>query len=284
MRFRSSLLTLCSLVVVLVAPLAAIAKDVGSRSLILATTTSVRDSGLLDALLPAFTEQSGIDVRVIAVGTGAALRMGREGNADLLLTHAPTAEQALVDEGIVVRRTPFMENFFVIAGPADDPAGIADAASPEIALQRIASTGAGWVSRADDSGTHKREKALFRAARLDPEADREGLVRTGSGMGLALQVAGQRRTYVLSDVATFLAFRDRIDLVALSRPDPSLRNVYSVLQLDGDRFARRIHTNEAIELERYLVDPAVQETIGGFGVERFGRALFTPLHPAADGR
>ena len=271
------------LLFVAVTTLASAASFASERSLILATTTSVRDSGLLDALLPAFTAQTGIEVRVIAVGTGAALRMGREGNADLLLTHAPAAEQVLVDDGVVTRRTPFMENFFVIAGPADDPAGIADATSPEDAVAKIAAARAGWVSRSDDSGTHKREKALFRAAGLDPEADRAGLVRTGSGMGLSLQVAGQRRTYILSDIGTFLAFQSRVDLVALSTPVPSLRNTYSVLQLDGARFERPLHTAEAEALEAYLLDPKVQQSIGTFGVEKYGRALFTPLHAPADG-
>lgn len=251
------------------------------ESLILATTTSVRDSGLLDAILPRFTEETGIRVRVIAVGTGAALRMGREGNADVLLTHAPPAEQVLVDEGVVVRRTPFMQNHFVIAGPPEDPAGVAEAPTPEAAIRRIAREGAGWVSRADDSGTHKKEKALFRLAGLDPDARWDGLVRSGSGMGLTLQVAGQRRSYVLSDIGTFLAFRDRTGLTALSRPADSLRNVYSVLQLDSSRFPRPIRSEAAAALERHLVAPGTQAAIGRFGEARFGRPLFTPLHPTA---
>jgi len=207
--------------------------------------------------------------------------MGREGNADLLLTHAPSAEQVLVDEGIATRRTPFMENFFVIAGPEKDPAGIAGAASPEEALQKIATKKQGWVSRADDSGTHKREKALFTAAGLDPEANWEGLIRTGSGMGLSLRVAGERRSYILSDIGTFLAFQERVELVALSKPAPSLRNIYSLLQLDSDRFERPLHTKEAEALERFLLQPKIQTQIGEFGRERFGRTLFEPLHPAS---
>ena len=263
----------------LVAGVIAVSEPVraGERSLILATTTSVRDSGLLDALLPAFAERTGIRVKVIAVGTGAALRMGREGDADLLLTHAPTAEQVLVDEGIVTRRTPFMENHFVIAGPVADPAGVHDAASPEAAIARVFERGAKWVSRADDSGTHKREQALFRAAGLDPDADRPGLVRSGSGMGLSLQIAGQRRAYILSDIGTFLAFRERVALEALSKPSPALRNVYSILQLDAARFPRPLHTAEAEALEAYLLEPAVRSEIERFGAERFGRALFTPI-------
>jgi tungstate transport system substrate-binding protein len=249
------------------------------RSLILATTTSVRDSGLFDALLPGFTEQSGIEVRVIAVGTGAALRMGREGNADILLTHAPTAEQELVDEGVVTRRTPFMQNFFVIAGPAEDPADVAGAASPIDAIRRIATSQSNWVSRADDSGTHKREMNLFEAAGVAADADWKGFDRTGSGMGLSLQVAGEHRAYILSDIGTFLAFQKRIDLIALSKPADSLQNIYSVLQLDSKRFKRPIASAAAEAFERFLIDSTTQNLIAGYGNERFGRALFTPLHP-----
>jgi tungstate transport system substrate-binding protein len=248
-----------------------------SRRMILATTTSVRDSGLLDALLPDFTQKSGIHVQVIAVGTGAALRMGREGNADLLLTHAPASEQVLVDEGIVGRRTPFMENHFVIAGPSGDPAAVAQAASPSEAIAAIARTGGTWVSRGDDSGTHKREVSLFRAAGLDPEASWAGLVRTGSGMGHSLQVAGERRAYILSDIGTFLAFQERVDLVALSKPTGALRNVYSVLPLEPSKFDHPIRSEEAAALERFLTGPEAQEKIASFGLERFGRPLFTPL-------
>jgi tungstate transport system substrate-binding protein len=249
------------------------------RSLILATTTSVRDSGLLDALLPGFTEQSGIEVRIIAVGTGAALRMGREGNADLLLTHAPTAEQELVAEGVVTRRTPFMQNFFVIAGPPEDPAAIADAASPIDAIRRIARSQSNWVSRADDSGTHKREESLFEAAGVAADADWKGFDRTGSGMGLSLQVAGEHRAYILSDIGTFLAFQKRIDLVALSKPADSLRNIYSILQLDSTRFERPIASAAADTFERFLIDRQTQDLISRYGDKRFGRPLFTPLHP-----
>lgn len=249
-----------------------------AQSMILATTTSVRDSGLLDALLPAFTHATQIKVQVIAVGTGAALRMGREGNADVLLTHAPGAEQVLVDEGIVIRRTPFMENFFVIAGPASDPAGVAQAPSPEAAIALIARQGALWISRDDDSGTHKREKSLFKAAGLDSDAKRKGLSRTGAGMGHSLQVAGERRAYILSDVGTFLAFRDRVGLVGLSKPSASLRNIYSVLQLNAKRFDHAIKTEAAEAFEAYLLSSEIQQEISTFGLDRFGQTLFTPLH------
>lgn len=248
-----------------------------TRSMLLATTTSVRDSGLLDALLPDFTKRTGIEVRVIAVGTGAALRMGREGNADLLLTHTPEAEQVLVDEGIVRRRTPFMENYFVIAGPPEDPVDIAAAPSATAALQAIARQQASWVSRSDDSGTHKREVRLWHSAGLPPDASWPGLHRTGSSMGLTLQVAGEKRAYVLSDIGTFLTFREHIDLVVLSKPSDSLRNVYSILQLDPSRFDHALQTDAAEALERHLLAPETQARIGAFGRERFGHSLFTPL-------
>jgi tungstate transport system substrate-binding protein len=246
------------------------------ESVLLATTTSVRDSGLLDALLPGFTEQTGIRVRVVAVGTGAALRMGAEGNADLLLTHAPASEQELVATGAVLGRTPFMENYFVIAGPAADPAGVAEAASPEDAFVRIAGVPAPYVSRGDDSGTHKREVALLTAAGLDPAGGWPGFTKTGSGMGLTLQVAGERRAYVLSDIGTFLAFQETTGLMVLSRPAPSLRNVYAVLRVSPERFPR-VRAEAAQRLEAFFLERSTQERIAGFGRERFGRPLFRPL-------
>lgn len=249
------------------------------RSLILATTTSVRDSGLLEVLLPDFTKQSGIEVRVIAVGTGAALRMGREGNADVLLTHAPSAEQVLIDDGVVTRRTPFMQNHFVIAGPPDDPADVAGATSPVDAIRRIARSRSNWVSRADDSGTHKQETSLFEAAGVAVDDAWKGLDRTGSGMGLSLQVAGERRAYILSDIGTFLALQKRIDLVVLSKPADSLRNVYSILQLDSTRFERPIASDAAKTLEAFLISDETQDQIARYGQKRFGRPLFMPLHP-----
>jgi tungstate transport system substrate-binding protein len=254
----------------------AMASRADEPSLLLATTTSVHDSGLLDALLPEFTRRSGIRVRVVAVGSGAALRMGAEGNADLLLTHAPVAEEELLAAGAVASRTPLMENHFVIAGPPQDPAGVREAASPEQALRRIAALPAPYVSRADDSGTHRREVALLGAAGLDPAGGWPGFARTGAGMGLTLQVAGERRAYVLSDLGTFLAFQERTGLALLSRPAPSLRNVYALLRVNPERFPR-VRAEEARRLEAFLVERASQARIAGFGRERFGQPLFRPL-------
>ena len=250
------------------------------RSVLLATTTSVRDSGLLDVLLPAFTEETGIPVQAVAVGTGAALRMGAEGNADLLLTHAPDAEKILLASQAVSRRVEIMENHFVIAGPPDDPAGVATSPSAVEALARIHSRDLPFVSRGDDSGTHKREVSLFREAGVDPETRWPGLTRTGSGMGISLQVAGQRKAYILSDVATFLAFRERTGLVALSRAEPGLRNVYSVLPVNPLRFPR-VRAQEAEALAAFFQSDVTRKTMSEFGTAQFGRSLFHPLTPSS---
>jgi tungstate transport system substrate-binding protein len=246
-------------------------------ALLLATTTSVRDSGLLDELLPLFRERAGVRVKTIAVGTGAALRMGSEGNVDVLLTHAPEAERELVASGALVSRQPFMENHFAIIGPPEDPAGVRTAASAAEGFRRIAGAEATYVSRGDDSGTHKRERALLQAAGLDPAGGWKGFHQTGSGMGFTLQVAGQRRAYALSDIGTFLAYQRRIGLESLSRPDPELRNVYSVLRVNPARFGDRGRAEAARLFEAFLLDEDIQQRIGRFGAPRFGRPLFRPL-------
>jgi len=259
------------------APTAARA-DAEQRSLLLATTTSVQDSGLLDAVLPAFSEATGIRVRAVAVGTGAALRMGSEGNADVLLTHAPAAEQKLVESGAVDRRVEIMTNHFVLAGPPGDPAGARSAGSILEALRTIRGEQAPFVSRADDSGTHKREVALFRAAGLDPTETWPSLTRTGSGMGLSLQVAGQKGAYILSDIGTFLAFEDRTGLATLSGSEPALRNVYSLLRVSPAKFPN-VHSAEADAFIAHWQRPETRSQVAEFGKARFGRALFSPIEP-----
>jgi tungstate transport system substrate-binding protein len=245
--------------------------------LLLVTTTSLRDSGLLSALLPTFQQQTGIRPQVIAVGSGAALRMGRDGNADVLLTHAPDGEEALVASGAAISRKPIMENFFVIAGPPEDPAGVRDASSPADAMRRIADASARFVSRGDDSGTHRREVALFKEAALDPAGGWPNFVRSGAGMGQTLQIAGEKQAYVLSDIGTFLAFRERIELESLSQPAPSLRNVYSVVRVNPARLDPR-RTERTKQFEAFMLASETQLMIADFGRERFGRPLFRPLH------
>jgi tungstate transport system substrate-binding protein len=277
MTARSRIATFSSIAALLLCALAGCGPR--GEQILLATTTSVQDSGLLDTLVPVFLERTGIRVRVVAVGSGAALRMGADGNADVLLTHAPEGEETLVASGAALARRPFMENHFVIAGPAEDPADVRGAVSAADAYRRIAASGAAYVSRGDDSGTHRREKALLREAGLGTEDGWPGFASSGSGMGGTLQVAGERRAYILTDLGTFLAFARRVDLEALSEPTPELRNVYSVLRIDPERFAGRINAEGAQRFEAFLLDPDTQRRIGAFGRERHGRPLFRPLHP-----
>ena len=246
--------------------------------LLLATTTSVRDSGLLDAILPPFTVKTGIRVKVIAVGSGAALEMARKGDADLVIAHAPESEAKLVAEGALVARRSFAENYFLIAGPADDPAHVKGAGSAVEAIQRIAAAKAPFATRGDESGTHQRERKLFEGAGLPPNPDWPGVLHTGAGMGQTLQVAGEKRAYVLTDDATFRSFRERTGLVAFSGPDPALLNVYSVLLVPEARFEPgRIHAAGARALATYLVEPATLERIAHFGAEGGAPPLFRPL-------
>lgn len=265
---------LAALSLLLAAPVAARASE--EVSLLLATTTSVRDSGLLDELLPLFTRESGIRVRAVAVGTGAALRMGAEGNADALLTHAPAGEEALVASGAAISRRTFMENYFVIVGPPEDPAGVASAATAANAFRRMRNAGSPYVSRGDDSGTHRREVEILQSAGIGTE-DWKGFMSTGSGMGIALQVAGERRAYTLSDIGTFRAFHSRIGLVPLSRPEPALRNPYSIVRINPERFPGKIRAEAARCFADFLTRGDIQQRIGEFGSERFGEPLFAPL-------
>jgi tungstate transport system substrate-binding protein len=268
LRSLAALVPLAALVVV---------GTVQARELLLATTTSVRDSGLLDEILPTFRTRTGIDVKVIAVGSGAALEMARRGDADLVISHAPDSEQKLVEEGALTARRPFAENFFLIAGPASDPAHVKGAASAIQVIQRIAKAKAPFATRGDDSGTHQRERKLFEQAGLPEGPSWRGVLRTGAGMGPTLQVAGEKRAYLLSDEATFRAFRARVDLVSFTGPDPALRNVYSVLLVPPDRFEPgRIQAAEARALFVYLVEPATLDRIGRFGADASG-PLFRPL-------
>src|SRR5688572_14870405 len=214
--------------------LSALGRAQAKPSIILATTTSTQDSGLLDVLVPRFEQARGIEVKVIAVGTGAALRMAGRGDADVVLVHAPDAERTYVESGDLIDGRLVMHNDFVIVGPPDDPARVRALTSAADAMRAIAARGM-FVSRGDDSGTHAQELALWRAARIDPRtlARRE---ETGQGMGATLNVADQKDAYTLSDRATFLALRDRLALAVLSEGDAALRNVYHVYAVNPARY------------------------------------------------
>ena len=243
------------------------------RSIILATTTSTQDSRLLDVLVPRFEKETGIEVKVIAVGTGAALRMASRGDADAVLVHAPEAEQRLVEAGDLVGGRRIMHNEFVIVGPAQDPAGVRRQTSAADAMRVIANRGT-FVSRGDDSGTHTQELALWKAAGVDPRAV-ERLEHTGQGMGATLTIAAQKRAYTLADRGTYLALRDQLTLAILFEGDPSLHNVYHAYAVNPARH-RAVKHAEARAFVEFLVSPAVQRLIGEFRREELGQPLFVP--------
>src|SRR2546423_371255 len=245
-----------------------------SSEVILATTTSTRDAGLLDSLLPVFERQTRYRVKVIAVGSGQALAMGRRGDADVVLSHAPEAERALVDSGYFVRRRLVMHNEFLVVGPAADPAGVRGLSDAVAAFRRIAGAHAVFVSRGDQSGTHQREQQLWKRAAESPP--RNGwYVESGQGMGATLQLADEKRAYTLTDRATYLAWREKLQLVPMVEGDSLLYNVYHVLELNPGH-AARANLAGARALADFFVAPETQALIAGFGQARFGQSLFVP--------
>ncbi len=246
--------------------------DDDAGTVILATTTSTYDSGLLDDLVPRFEAETGIRVKVIAVGTGAALRMASEGNADAVLVHAPEAEAPYVASGDLVSGRLVMSNDFIIVGPPDDPAAAAAAPDLPAAVAAIAAHGR-FVSRGDDSGTHKKELALWTSAGLAPaEVSRE---ETGQGMGATLTIASERRAYTLTDRATYLALRHALDLAVLVEGDATLLNLYHIYVVNPDRH-EGVAAKQAEAFAAFLLAPETQDRIRRFGVAKFGRPLFAP--------
>jgi len=241
--------------------------------LTLATTTSTRDSGLLDTLAPMFEKQTGIPIKVVAVGSGQALEMGRRGDADVLLTHAPDGEKTFVADGHGVKRVLVMHNDFVLLGPTSDPANAREADSITVALGRIAENLSPFVSRGDESGTHMKEQSIWAAANTDPQGD--WYIQAGSGMGQTLRMASEKEAYTLSDRATFLAQRDKLDLAVLTQGDALLRNQYAVIVVNPKKHAH-LNADAAQQFADFLLTPETQEVIGRFGVKKFGEQLFFP--------
>lgn len=249
-------------------------------SLVIATTTSLYDTGLLDELARAYWRERGVELKFVAVGSGLALERARRGDADLVLVHAPDLELEFVREGYGVDRRPFAFNFFVILGPRDDPAGIGGL-NPIEAMRKIAEAGREgrtlWISRGDLSGTNVRELYLWRSAGFDPEELREEgwYVESGAGMGKTLMLADEKLAYTLSDLGTYLAYRDRIDLVPLVERGKELMNVYSVILVNPEK-VRGVRYYLARDFEDWLLSDEAQEIIAGFG----GGGLFHPISEA----
>jgi len=245
-----------------------------TADIILATTTSTQDSGLLDVLIPEFEKQSGYKVKTIAVGTGAALAMGEKGDADVLLVHAPADEKKLVDSGIGINYQLVMHNDFIIIGPKDDPAKISGLKTASEALKKIAESGSMFISRGDNSGTHKKELRIWKSAGITPKVGAT-YQETGQGMGQTLNIAEQKSGYTLTDRATYLAQKKNLSLVILVEGEKSLLNIYHVMQVNPEKFAN-INARGAQAFVEFMVSPDTQKMISTFGVDKYGQPLFTP--------
>jgi tungstate transport system substrate-binding protein len=253
-----------------------------NTELILSTTTSTQDTGLLDVLIPIFEEKTGYKVKPIAVGTGKALAMGENGDADVMLVHAPKSEMELVEKGAAINRQLVMHNDFVIVGPKDDPAGVKGAKDASEALNVIAEKQALFVSRGDDSGTHKKELDLWKKAGIE-EPEGKWYQSTGQGMGATLDVASEKGGYTLTDRGTYLAKKDVLELEVLNEGDISLLNIYHVMQTNPEYVeqnnpdaARMINTKGAEAFVDFMIDAETQSIIAEFGKDEFGEPLFTP--------
>jgi tungstate transport system substrate-binding protein len=252
----------------LLAPQAASAQE----KIILATTTSTADTGLLDHLLPVFEAKAKVKVKVIAVGTGEALAMGRRGDADVLLVHSRKTEDAFMADGWGALRLDVMHNDFLLVGPFSDPAKAKGQTILE-ALKRIQASGAAFVSRGDDSGTHKKEQELWKATGASITG--KGFISTGQGMGESARVASEKRAYILMDRGTFLALRKTLDLIPVSEGSAELFNPYGVIVVNPARHPRA-KAKQGEAFARWLVTPEAQALIGEFGKQQHGQPLFVP--------
>ena len=264
---------LTTLLILLVVAGSAAAQTPGPRTLVLSTTTSTQDSGLLDVLVPMFEQATGYSVKTISVGTGQALALAARGEADVTLAHAPALEKKYVEEGKMLNRRLVMYNDFVVIGPADDPARVKGLPAAG-ALQRIAGASARFVSRGDKSGTHLLEQALWKQAGVEPGGT--WYIESGQGMGQTLLIANERKAYTLTDRGTYLAFQKRVELPILVEKDRPLLNIYSVMEVNPAN-GPRVNAAAGKAFADFMLSPAVQAVIKTFGVDKYGQPLFVPI-------
>ena len=244
------------------------------KNVILATTTSTQDSGLLDVLIPLFEKKTGYFVKTIAVGSGQAMAMGQKGEADVLLVHSPDAEKKFMAGGFGVDRLIVMHNDFIVLGPSADPAAIKGAKTTPEAFKKIAAAGALFLSRGDNSGTDAKEKGVWKAAGINP-AGQKWYQETGLGMGQTLNVANEKNGYTLADRGTYLAMKKNLSLAILKEGDPILLNVYHVIQVNPAKWPK-VNKDGAKAFSDFMVSAETQGIIKTFGVEKYGGPLFFP--------
>jgi tungstate transport system substrate-binding protein len=244
-------------------------------TLILATTTSTQDSGLLDVLILLFESESGYTVQTVAVGSGQAMQMGQEGNADVLLVHSPSAEKDFMSEGWGKDRALVMHNDFIVVGPANDPAQTKGLSATD-AFKAIAAHQSTFVARADQSGTSTKELGIWAKVEFDPTTEKPAwYIETGQGMGSTLIIASEKNGYALTDRATFLANKANLQLEILVEGDQSLLNVYHVITVNPDKWPKVNHEG-AMAFLKFMTDSSTQDEIGKFGVDKYGQQLFIP--------
>ena len=243
------------------------------QAVILSTTTSTQDSGLLDVLVPMFEKKTGYTVKTISVGTGQSLALAAKGEADVCLVHAPDSEKKYVADGLLLNRRLVMHNDFIIVGPTEDSAKIKGLASAADALKRIAEAKATFVSRGDNSGTHQLEKKLWQEAKIVPAGT--WYLQAGQGMGATLGIASEKRAYAVTDRGTFLAFQKRVQLVNLVEKDRNLLNIYSVMETNATKFPR-VNAAGGKAFADFMVSKEAQDVIKTFGMDKYGEPLFFP--------
>ena len=244
------------------------------KNLILATTTSTQDTGLLDALNPIFEKKTGFFVKTIAVGSGQAMAMGAKGEADVLLVHSPAAEKKFMAEGNGVNRKLVMHNDFIIVGPPSDPAGIKGMKSAAEAFKQIAAKGAIFMSRGDNSGTNAKEKDIWKTSGINPEGQK-WYQQTGLGMGQTLNVAAEKKTYTLADRGTYLSLKKNLGLDILVEGDKVLLNIYHVIEVNPAKWPK-VNVEGSKAFADFMVSKEVQDIIGKFGIDKYGSPLFFP--------
>ena len=267
-------LIVAGLIFALVAWANVLEAEQSQRNVILSTTTSTQDSGLLDVLVPLFEKQSGYTLKTIAVGTGQALALAAKGEADVALVHAPSLEKEYLAGGKLLNRRLVMYNDFIIVGPEEDLAKIRSLKSAVAALKQIAQVNARFVSRGDNSGTHTLEKSLWSAAGIAPKGP--WYIESGQGMGATLNIANERNAYTLSDRATYLAFSKRLTLPILVQGDKLLLNIYSVMEVNPGN-GPRINSVGGKAFADFMVAPQTEAVIAKFGVDKFAQPLFVPV-------
>lgn len=245
-----------------------------TKDIILVSTTSTQDSGLLDVLLPAFTQQSGYRISLIATGSGQALKIAEAGNADVILLHSPDAEKKFMQDGFGLDRRLVMHNDFVIVGPASDPASVHSRPTAVDAFKAVFASASTFVSRGDESGTHVKELFLWKQAGLDPTGQ-DWYLETGQGQGATLSIASEKQGYAITDRGTFLAYQANIDLVILFEGDPVLLNVYHVITVDPEKWAH-VNVEGAQAFADFVTSSEGQQIIREFGLEQYGQPLFIP--------